>query len=264
MLEGLVQGLFENLAELLPVKVVRSYERGVKWTLGRNPTQLDPGPHLRVWFYHSIETAIVADDTIELPTQSIITKDEKLVVFKAIIGFKIDDIVKHFTNVTDFRESTTGLVDDAPCKARSRSYVSRVGGGFGEAGKVALHYTHDEVQRVGHRRQLRGFSDFAEVPTQIRIFGEGAPFVRTVTGGNAKHQSARAARRSGLAAVAFAPTRRRILRGRTRVGFHEQADWGGVSSADVWPEGDTSDVACRAQNNPAHPKRIGRVEGRLA
>jgi regulator of protease activity HflC (stomatin/prohibitin superfamily) len=180
MLEGLVQGLFENLAELLPVKVVRSYERGVKWTLGRNPTQLDPGPHLRVWFYHSIETAIVADDTIELPTQSIITKDEKLVVFKAIIGFKIEDVVKHFTNVTDFRESTTGLAMTHLAKRVRDLTLAELVGDLGKLEKSLSTTLTTKFKEWGTVVNYVGFSDFAEVPTQIRIFGEGAPFVRTV------------------------------------------------------------------------------------
>lgn len=179
MLEGLVQGLFENLAELLPVKIVKSYERGVKWTLGRNPTLLDPGPHFRLWFYHSIETAVVADDVIELPIQSVITKDEKLVVFKAIIGFRIEDVVKHFTNVTDFRESTIGLSMTHLAKRIRNTILSEV---VGDLTKIETSLTNTLTTKFkdwGTLVNFVGFSDFAEVPTQIRIFGEGVPFVRS-------------------------------------------------------------------------------------
>jgi regulator of protease activity HflC (stomatin/prohibitin superfamily) len=51
----------------------------------------------------------MVDDFMELPIQSVITKDKKLVCFSVGIGYKIVDAVKHYCEVTEFKEATAGV-----------------------------------------------------------------------------------------------------------------------------------------------------------
>ena len=179
MLDTFVDKIFENLAELLPLVVVKSYERGVRWTMGRNPVALEPGFRLRVWLYHSIEKRSVVDDVLELPTQSVMTKDEKLLCFSAVIGFRIDDIVAHHCNVTEFTESTIAMAMAHLAKRVREQTLSEVVLDLTKLERSLKETLTTRFREWGTTVTFVGFPNFAEVPTQIRIFGEAQPFVKT-------------------------------------------------------------------------------------
>jgi regulator of protease activity HflC (stomatin/prohibitin superfamily) len=72
--------------------IVLSYQKGVRWTFGIDPVALEPGFHWKLWLMHRVEVINVVDEVIELPVQSVITADEKLVCFSVNIGFRFSDI----------------------------------------------------------------------------------------------------------------------------------------------------------------------------
>src|SRR5665213_3146002 len=106
--ETFMAQVLQNLMVLFPFVIVRSYQMGVRWQFGKNPTPLAPGFHWKFWIYHQVELSDVTDEFIELPIQSVTTKDRKTVCFSANIGYRICDIVKHWQNVQDFVASTHG------------------------------------------------------------------------------------------------------------------------------------------------------------
>lgn len=166
----IVEYFFQNLMALLPFIIVRTYQRAVRWRWGRKPIELLPGPHWKVWFYHQAEITDIQDDFIELPIQSVITKDRKLVCFSANVGYRIVDIVKHWDNVQDFVEST---------KALSMTHLAE------KVRKLTLEELEEDLSKL--ENSLRGtlttrfkgwgtevfsvgFTNFAEVPRQYRFF----------------------------------------------------------------------------------------------
>src|SRR3569833_3686805 len=104
----LVEQFYANILSLAPFLIVKSYQRGVRWTIGRNPKELMPGPRWRVPVMHSVMLFDVVDEVIDLPIQSVITADKKLVCFSVNVAFRVVDVVQHACNVQDFFESTAG------------------------------------------------------------------------------------------------------------------------------------------------------------
>lgn len=122
MYTNFVELLFNNLMELLPFKIIRSYERGVKFTFGNvgtfrqwfmckfkhqnySPSQLEPGLHLALPLIQDIEVVNIVPEVINLPNQTAITKDNLTITYSANIEYHVVDAVKKFCNVQDFENS---------------------------------------------------------------------------------------------------------------------------------------------------------------
>ena len=116
----------------------------------------------------------VVDEVIDLPVQSIITADEKLVCFSVNIGFRIVDPVKHYCSVQDFHESTIGLaMVHLAKKVRERELKELVQ----DLTKIERSLEGTLTTRFrdwGTEVFSVGFTDFAEVPTQLRIFADAS------------------------------------------------------------------------------------------
>jgi len=168
--ETFVTVVFNNLMALMPFVIVRSYQRGVRWRFGRHAISLEPGIHLKIWVYHQIEVSDVTDEFIELPIQSVVTKDEKLVCFSANVGYRIEDIVKHWENVQDFVESTHGAaMTHLAAKVREKT-LSELVSDLKSLEKSLENTLTTRFKAWGTKVICVGFTNFAEVPTQIRLF----------------------------------------------------------------------------------------------
>ncbi len=171
--ETLIGAVLNNLLVLMPFVIVKSYERGVRWRFGQDPHELLPGIHWKFWLYHQVEISNITDEVIELQVQSVITADEKLVCFSVIIGFRIVDIVKHWTSVQDFRESTSGLAKTHLAqRVREQSLKDLIADT--KKLETSLRGTlTTKFKDWGTEVFSVGFADFAEVPQQIRLFTNG-------------------------------------------------------------------------------------------
>ena len=115
--------LIDSIHYLFPVRVVWSYELGVRFWGGNPPQQLQPGIYFFVPFFSRIETLPVCQDVIDLPFLSITTKDGKTVDVSLNFAFRIVDAVAHYTNVTDFAENFPRLASrHAMAKIRGWTY----------------------------------------------------------------------------------------------------------------------------------------------
>lgn len=101
----LVEAVVNNVAVLLPCRMVHSYERGVRFRWGRDHAVLSPGLHWFVPGAESIEIVNVAPETHNLPTQSAYTKDGKAVTFSGNICYRIVDARKMFVSVQSFDDA---------------------------------------------------------------------------------------------------------------------------------------------------------------
>lgn len=171
-LSNIVEALANNFMDLMPFVIVRTYERGVRYTLGKNPTQLGPGPHWRVWLLHSVDHIVVVDDVLTTPIQSVITADEKLVCFRASIAYRIADPVKHSVNVTDFESSTLAIAQRHLAKRVRESRLSDLVGDISKLESSLKGTLSTKFKEWGTEVFDVGFVDFAEVPRQVRLFGE--------------------------------------------------------------------------------------------
>jgi regulator of protease activity HflC (stomatin/prohibitin superfamily) len=104
--ESVFNFLGERAEEVKPFAVIRSYEMGVRFRWGiADPVALEPGFHWRIPYWQHIETVGVVPEAVELPVQSVLTKDGQSITFSAAITFRVTDAVAHYTAVLDFKES---------------------------------------------------------------------------------------------------------------------------------------------------------------
>lgn len=174
---NLVEIILNNLMALLPFVIVRSYQSGVRWRCGRNPKELQPGFHWKLWIYHQVEIEPIVDDVIELPTQSVITADEKLVCFSVNIGFRIVDVVKHWNGVQDFHEATRGIAMTHLAKRVRSEKLSDLVTDLNKLEKSLESTLTTRFKNWGTEVFSVGFTNFAEVPTQMRIFTDAHSIV---------------------------------------------------------------------------------------
>jgi regulator of protease activity HflC (stomatin/prohibitin superfamily) len=102
--------VLDNLRELWPCKIIRSYQRGIRFKNGVvHEEQLVPGLYWFIPFFWAIEEVSVVEDVLDLPTQSITTADGKMVSFSANVSFEVTDAVLLYTQVQDFEQNLSRI-----------------------------------------------------------------------------------------------------------------------------------------------------------
>jgi regulator of protease activity HflC (stomatin/prohibitin superfamily) len=106
--------IVEALLQLIPRRVIiRATERGVKWSLWREPQEMMPGIRFYWPLITDIEVTVVARQTINLPTQSLLTKDGQTVVVGGVVIYKISDVVQAIGKINWSPEDTAGDITQA-------------------------------------------------------------------------------------------------------------------------------------------------------
>lgn len=175
-ISSLVDALINNLMALMPFVIVKSYQRGVRWKLGKNPEELQPGFHWKLYLYHEIEKVTVVDDAIHLPSQTVLTKDGRTVHFKTSFGFRIVDAVKHYCSVKEFKEATIAIAMRHLAKrVRALEYNDLVNDLTKLENSLENTLT-TQFKSWGTEVFAVGFSDFAEITTGLRVYGDDEIF----------------------------------------------------------------------------------------
>lgn len=84
------------------VKVINQYERGVMLTLGRFTGVKNPGLRIIVPIFQRIVKVDVRTNTIDIPKQEVITKDNVTVNVDAVVYFRVVDAEKAVLETTNF------------------------------------------------------------------------------------------------------------------------------------------------------------------
>ena len=86
--------LVETFYKFIPhILIIRATHGGVKWVRGHKVIPLGPGLH---WYWPlttEVEVLVTARQTIAIPDQVLATKDNKKVVVKALVVYKIRDVL---------------------------------------------------------------------------------------------------------------------------------------------------------------------------
>ena len=91
------------------LKVVKEYERGVKFTLGRYSGMMKPGLRLIIPIFQSWERVDLRVKAVDVPDQDCITKDNVSVRVNAVLYFKISDASKAILSVENYFYATSQL-----------------------------------------------------------------------------------------------------------------------------------------------------------
>ena len=91
------------------LRVLREYERGVIFLLGRFYRVKGPGLIVVVPIFQQMVRVSLRTVVMDVPTQDIITRDNVSVHVNAVIYFRVVDSQKAIINVEDFLEATSQL-----------------------------------------------------------------------------------------------------------------------------------------------------------
>ena len=113
---GLIIGIiiFVFLLVILPgCRVVRQYERGVVFTLGKYSGIKQPGLRIIMPYLQTITRVDVRTTPIDVPKQEVITKDNVTVGVDAIVYFRVLDPAKALLETTNYVYATTNFAQAA-------------------------------------------------------------------------------------------------------------------------------------------------------
>ena len=94
-------------------RVVRQFERGVIFTLGKYSGQKKPGLRLIVPYLQTMQRVDVRSTPIDVPKQEVITKDNVTVGVDAIVYFRVLDPAKALLETTNYIYATTNFAQAA-------------------------------------------------------------------------------------------------------------------------------------------------------
>jgi len=97
------------LIVLSGLKVVKEYERGVKFTLGKYTGIMNPGLRLIVPLFQAWERVDMRVKAVDVPDQDCITKDNVSVRVNAVLYFKIADAKQAIISVENYFYATSQL-----------------------------------------------------------------------------------------------------------------------------------------------------------
>ncbi len=91
------------------VKIVKEYERGVVFRLGRLVGPRGPGLILLVPFVERMQKIDLRTVTLDIPAQEVITRDNVTVRVNAVAYFRVLDPNAAIVNVTDYNRATSQI-----------------------------------------------------------------------------------------------------------------------------------------------------------
>lgn len=95
-------GIIVAMFVLSGVKIVNQYERGVVLTLGKFTGIREPGLRLIVPVFQRMIKVDVRTNTIDIPKQEVITKDNVTVNVDAVVYFRVKDAERAVLEVTNY------------------------------------------------------------------------------------------------------------------------------------------------------------------
>ena len=95
-------GIIVAMFVLSGIKIVNQYERGVVLTLGKFTGIREPGLRLIVPVFQRMVKVDVRTNTIDIPKQEVITKDNVTVNVDAVVYFRVKDAERAVLEVTNY------------------------------------------------------------------------------------------------------------------------------------------------------------------
>lgn len=81
------------------IRIVKQYERGVVFTLGKYSRTLDPGLNLVIPIIQTCTKIDIREQAVDIPSQEAMTKDNVSLTINAVLYFAIDDAMKSVVNI---------------------------------------------------------------------------------------------------------------------------------------------------------------------
>ncbi len=102
-------GIIVLLYILAGIKVIKEYERGVRFTLGKYTGMIKPGLRIVLPIIQTWERVDMRVKAVDVPDQDCITKDNVSVRVNAVLYFKVADASKAILSVENYFYATSQL-----------------------------------------------------------------------------------------------------------------------------------------------------------
>lgn len=94
---------------LYAIRILREYERGTVFILGRFQSVKGPGLVIIIPFLQTLEKVDLRTVVMDIPTQDVISRDNVSVKVNAVVYFRVVDPQQAIINVENFREAVSQL-----------------------------------------------------------------------------------------------------------------------------------------------------------
>ncbi len=88
---------------IISIRQINQYQRGVKFTLGKFSSIMEPGWRIVIPIFQSYQKVDIRIKAVDVPDQNAITRDNVSVKVNAVIYYKVSDAQKAIIEVEDFR-----------------------------------------------------------------------------------------------------------------------------------------------------------------
>lgn len=88
---------------LASIRQINQYERGLRFTLGKFSSMMEPGWRLVIPIFQSYQKVDIRTKAVDVPDQNAITRDNVSVRVNAVIYYRVSDASKAVLEVEDFK-----------------------------------------------------------------------------------------------------------------------------------------------------------------
>ena len=100
-----LQVLLEFLRQFLPLVVIRDYQRGVRFVLGKARGPYAPGPYFSVPMVYEMESVVVVEQVVNLLNVAVRTKDGVCLTVSANVNYEVENAAHALCRVNDLDAS---------------------------------------------------------------------------------------------------------------------------------------------------------------
>lgn len=170
----LLKLIMDYIERWWPVTIINQYEQAVLLRKGKFRRVLNPGWHflpLKMVLLDRVISEVVVTTTLNIPPQSLVTKDDQQVVISTIVKYEIEDIEKYVLKVCDqvdaLRDVTQGINKHAIIK---KTY-DEIRANLRTIDTEITNLVKEEAKEFGIRIKRVTLSDFGKIRS-IRLFNE--------------------------------------------------------------------------------------------
>jgi regulator of protease activity HflC (stomatin/prohibitin superfamily) len=168
---GWLGSLMEMVGSLFPrLVIVQSTHGGVSFVRGKNPRKVSPG---LMWYWPVVTEVVlypVVRQSLNLPSQTLTTSDNKTITFSAVIVYDVPDILKALTVQWDLEDT----LQDVSMAAVREFVLARTFDELRTESGVRLKDTiHARIQQYGVAVKDAWVTDLAETKVVTMILPDG-------------------------------------------------------------------------------------------
>lgn len=109
MFDKLIDFLISILNDLLPFFIIKEYQQAVHLRGGVFLRVVEKGFHFKIPFYDEFITQHTVVTTHNLPPQSLVTKDNRNLVVRGMIKYKVTDVKTFILEVFDSKDALSDI-----------------------------------------------------------------------------------------------------------------------------------------------------------